>query len=161
MDKIDKKTEELLKNMTKDAKPSRLIFSEMMGRVTNDSENRNTLYKGHYKLINLFMKKGVLIGIPVALVAVLLFVSINKPKTNTGVAIVDSNNQQVNYPNDPSLGKTEDVDKSSFDQMLAILDASADREAINANNESEEEVYVNSKVDTFNSLKNTQYENNI
>ena len=161
MNKEEEKIEEFLKDSIGSVRPSRNSFDTTIKSVTESSVNRNTNYKGHYKLISFFMNKMLLVGVPVAIVAVLVFMTVNKPGVKSDIAMIDSNNSVVGSSNDTVTDTQSVASTQSADEFLKSVYAVADAEAQVASNESEEEVYINSQVDAFNNLSQTQYENDI
>lgn len=161
MDKDDKKIEEFLKSRIDAVSPSRASFDAVLKSVTDGKSIRNIKGSEHYKLTSFSMSKFVKIGLPVALIAIVAVVAVGKPKTDVFVVndtTPSSNVEQSATKTSPEITITKD---SSGDEILASFFADAEADAMVASAESEDETYMNSQVDAFNSFNQTRYENNI
>lgn len=157
----DKKIEEFLKSRIEAVSPSRASFGAVLKSVTDGESIRNIKSSEHHKLTSFSMSKFLKIGIPVALIAIVAVVAVGKPKTE--VVVVNDNAPSSNV--EQSVAKTSPeivVNKdSSGDEILASFFADAEADAMVASAESEDETYMNSQVDAFNSFNETRYENNL
>lgn len=157
MDKDDQKIEAFLKSRVRSVRPSEALFE----RVTNEVVNRNIKSSEHYKLTSFSMSKFLKIGVPVALIAIVAIVAVGKPKTEM---LVVNDDTSVSGKIESTTETSPEIvinKNSSGDEILASLFADADSDAMVASSESEDEVYMNSQIDAFNSFNQTKYENNI
>lgn len=159
MDKEDKKIEQYLKNLISGVTPTHSSFNTVLKSVTNNKYVRNKDEKDYYKLIHLGMSKFLKIGIPIAVVAVVVVVGMSTPKD---ILITDTVSVE-NLNDGPVVNNQEsnEDEAASADDILASFFVDADNDAVFANRESEDESYMNSQIDAFNSFNQTNYETNI
>ena len=154
MNKEEQKIENLLKQEMQKVSPSHAFFDASLESVTKEKANRNTIQGEHYNFINLFsMKKFLIVGVPVAALALLAIVTLNKPDDQM---LVREGNESAEENVDSSVTKDDSVDKI-IDNMFVDFNA----EVALASAESEEEADLYAEMEAFNSLTTTEYENNI
>ncbi len=154
MNKEEQKIENLLKQEMQKVSPSHAFFDASLESVTKEKANRNTIQGEHYNFINLFsMKKFLIVGVPVAALALLAIVTLNKPDDQM---LVREGNESVEENVDSNITKDDSVDKI-IDNMFVDFNA----EVALASAESEEEADLYAEMEAFNSLTTTEYENNI
>ncbi|MDQ5953223.1 MAG: hypothetical protein QG551_451 [Patescibacteria group bacterium] len=155
MNKEEQKIENLLKQEMQKVSPSHAFFDVVLESVTKEKANRNTIQGEHYNFINIFsMKKFLTVGIPVAALALLAIVTINKPKDDD--MLVRDGNESMEENVDSSVTKDDSVD-TIIDNMFVDYNT----EVALASAEAEEESDLYAEIEAFNSLTTTEYENNI
>lgn len=154
MNKEEQKIENLLKQEMQKVSPSHAFFDASLESVTKEKANRNTIQGEHYNFINLFsMKKFLIVGVPVAALALLAIVTLNKPDDQM---LVREGNESAEENVDSSVTKDDFVDKI-IDNMFVDFNT----EVALASAEAEEEADLYAEMEAFNSLTTTEYENNI
>lgn len=154
MNKEEQKIENLLKQEMQKVSPSHAFFDASLESVTKEKANRNTIQGEHYNFINLFsMKKFLIVGVPVAALALLAIVTLNKPDDQM---LVREGNESAEENVDSSVTKDDSVDKI-IDNMFVDFNT----EVALASAEAEEEADLYAEMEAFNSLTTTEYENNI
>jgi hypothetical protein len=174
MESEEQKIEARLKQRLGGIVPPRASFSKVKEAVTNETLHRSIVERGHIpspyqSVVSFIMNKVILIGIPVAAVAVIAVLLVMKPTVstieNTKVAVAPAEGQPAPEkvaPTAPVAVNTApaagNVDTSSIDSISAgfLTDANLDASAVI--NDTSDQMAVNSELATYDTVKSTSYE---
>lgn len=172
MEQEDQKIEVQLRERLSQVVPTRASFHTVKEAVTNDAVRRHITEKAsvpspYQSVIALTMNKILLIGVPVAVVAVAAFMFFLNPSPREvgapQVAVAPVANEptpgaQPNVPAPVAVVPGANVDTSSIDNITAGFLADADMEASNTLNDNTDQAAINAELTTYDSIKNTSYE---
>jgi hypothetical protein len=166
MDTQEKKIEEKIKSYLLHIKPSQVLFEDTLKKaVTDGNVHRYSREKApglsFYQLINSYinMKKKLLIGVPVGLVAlVVVFFSI---QSIDQVMPIAKNSIVVPQINGNILDKKIVKEDDSIDSIIASFNDEAEDDAKVALSESEEATSLMVELQDYNNIKIYTYEDTI
>jgi hypothetical protein len=140
--------------------------------VTSDNVYRNNTKRAFklspYQLINNIMKKNILIGVPVFVIAVVTMVLIAK-SPDKGLPLANDNltsgqKDNIIYNNLKELEdkvKNFKEDNSSIDAILASFDNDAESDALISEYESSDVIVIMDEIENYNNIKTNSYEKSI
>jgi hypothetical protein len=172
-----------LKKRLSGVAPSRAAFAAVKHAVTNTAVHRSIEEGGvvpspYQSLVSYIMNKTLLIGVPVAVIAVVALVLVLRPATpstdNTPLAVAPAVEQPAApapvapaptpaapAPAAPVAGVTKPVgkvDTSSVDSITAGFMADANADASSVTNDTSGQTTVNNALTTYNTVKTTSYD---
>lgn len=170
----EKDIENKIKEKLSHIKPTYALFENTLNKyVTEEDVYRNNKQKASklstYQLINNIMKKNILIGIPVTVIAIVAIILVTKsPNKATPLAnnsLTPGQNENI-IPNNNAVDVGHSVqnqkeDNSSVNSILASFDNDAKSDALVAGEESNDMTTIMAELENYNNIKTNSYEESI
>ncbi|HXK38373.1 MAG TPA: hypothetical protein VJ579_04885 [Candidatus Paceibacterota bacterium] len=175
MEQEDQKIEVQLKERLARIVPPPSSFKETKDAVTNEMLRRHILEKApipspYQSVVSFIMNKTMLIGVPVAVVAVIALMFVLKPNVtnnvgeNNKVAVAPVAEESVTptaaapTPAPVAPRPVANVDTSSIDSITAGFLADANMDAATVLGDQSDQIAVNAELSNYDTVKTTAYE---
>ncbi len=173
MDTQDHEIEAQLKERLARVVPSRASFDAMREQVvTKAAEHRSTYREAsvpspYQSLFSFIMNKTMLIGVPVAVIAVVAVILVMKPNNvdTTKVAMIPPQQEQAAQRVDQNAQApanpapvAANVDTSSIDSITSGFMADANADAASVTNDTSDQTAVNADLANYDTVKTNPYD---